>query len=262
MRRIVAGAFIGGLALRTLVAGFNGVISHDAACYYLPGARALLEHGLGHWEGMTIAAPPLFPTLVAILGRAIADLEIAALSIAVLAGAAIVFPVLGLGRLLCPGADRAHAFSVLLAAVQPLSLRFGGDARADSLYALLFACALWAGLRVLWRPSARGGALFGLLVGLGYLLRPEALGLLPLLAVAASAELWRRRREAGPTLRRIAGAALATLLLLAPALAWNVLFVHDRVGVWTLSPQAGMLLDYGKGGADPFTRLNRSRTMT
>ena len=54
--------------------------------------RALLEGGLDNWDGVSIAVPPLFPTLVAVLasclpGEEHAILELAALALSVVSGA-------------------------------------------------------------------------------------------------------------------------------------------------------------------------------
>ncbi len=263
--RAAGAAFAAGLALRVVAAGMSGGLSHDAAAYYLPNARALATGGLGNWDGMTIAVPPLFPTLVALLGAIVPDLEVAALAISVVAGAAIVFPVAGLAARFLPSEPLAGRIAVWIAAVHPYLVRFSGDARADALYALCFALALWLGFATLDAPQVARGAAFGLVVGIAYLLRPEALGLPLLLAVSVLVVAWRRRgtAELAPYRRGVIGAGVAGALLLAPALAWNMAFVHHKVGLWTLSPKAGILLDYDKlGMGDTFSPLNADKTMT
>lgn len=258
-------AFGGGLALRVLGAGWSGGLSHDAAAYYLPNARALAEGGLGNWDGMTIAVPPLFPTLVALVGRITGDLEIAALCISVVAGAALVFPVAGLAARIAPGRPLARRIAIAFAAVHPYLVRFSGDARADSLYVLSFATAVLLGIATLDGPRLARGAAFGLVVGVAYLLRPEALGLPVLLGAAVVVRAWRSlgTPEWAPWARSVLAAGAGGSLLLLPALAWNVAFVHHKLGLFTLSPKAGILLDYDKVGmGDPFSPLNADKTMT
>ena len=153
-------AFGVGIVLRFLAAGYQG-ISHDAAAFYLPNAQALFEGGLGNWQGMTIAIPPLFPTLVASLahlfpGEGVDALEWAALWISIVAGAAIIWPVRDLARQFFPSEESVPRWSVVLAAIHPFLVQFGGDARADSLYTLFFTTAVTFGWRTYRRPGARG----------------------------------------------------------------------------------------------------------
>lgn len=263
---LLAGAFVGGLLLRGLSAGFQDTLSHDAAVFYLPGARALATHGIGFWEGLSAANPPLFATLIALLGSAVSDLEVAALAISAIGGALIVFPVWGLARFLFPGRPAVHRYAVLLAMVQSLLVRYGGDAVADSLYSLVFIMALWSGLEVIDRPRARWAVLFGGCLGVGYLLRPEVLGLAFLAAVGAAGISFARRSGAitPPAYRvRVIGSGGLAVLALLPALAWNMTFVHEKLDVWTLSPKAGVLVNFEKGsGAKILTSLNDEKTMT
>ncbi|MCA8958922.1 MAG: hypothetical protein KDC38_00355, partial [Planctomycetes bacterium] len=81
--RWIVPAIAVGLVARLLVAAYGGPLSHDAAAFYLPNARALVTGGLGNWEAMSIAVPPLFPTLVALLEPLFGDIEFAAYAISI-----------------------------------------------------------------------------------------------------------------------------------------------------------------------------------
>ena len=260
-------AFVAALVPRFFAIAFGGSVSHDAACYYLPNARHLATDGLGAWESLTIAVPPLFPTLVALLGTIVSDLEHAALVISILASAAIVWPVASLARQFFPDRVWVERLSVLVAAAQGMGIRFAADARADALYALVFAMTCAVGVR-LWRlPRWWLGVAFGGLVGIAYLLRPEALGLPLLLAVGVVTRTVALVRHGTASqwqgyARGVVVAGVVAVVALLPSLAWNMAFVHQKVGIWTLSPKAGVLLDYDKGGADPLNALNEARTQT
>lgn len=267
-RRIMIVCFFVGLLLRFLAAGFQD-LSHDAACFYLPNARALLEGGLGNWDGMTIAVPPLFPTMVAgiaavLPGEDCGALEQAALLLSMLAGACMIFPVLGLARRFFPEREPVHHLAVIVTALQPLLVRYGGDARADSMYALLFVSAFWSATALATRPRIKDALLFGLFVGAAYLLRPEALGLPIVLAGAVIVGFVHRRRsggDAGDYFRKASVAGVVAFAVLVPSLAWNACFVHHKIGLWTLSPKAGILLDFDKPEkGDVFGMLNESKT--
>ncbi|MCA8958921.1 MAG: hypothetical protein KDC38_00350, partial [Planctomycetes bacterium] len=175
------------------------------------------------------------------------------------------FPVLGFARWAFPDDVWVHRFAIWIAAVHPFSVRYGGDAKADAFYALLFNLTLWAGLVIVRRPSPGRGALFGLLLGLAYLVRPEALGLALLLTGGVIVVGWIQRRDRAALRRyatRVLVAGVLAVLCLLPSLGWNALFVHEKVGVWTLSPKAGVLQDFDKGLGDRLNTLNEARTMT
>lgn len=258
-------AFVSGLVVRTLMAGFAGGVSHDAAAYYLPNARAIAEGTTGHWQ--EIAVPFAFPWIVARLQPIVGGYELAALVLSIVSSAAMVFPIYGLCRAYFPGWVSIHRFGMLIAVVHPFSVRYGGDAKADAFYAFVFVLALWAGVSTLLRPRAWTGIAFGALVGVAYLVRPEALGLAGLEVIAAIAvvvHLWRHRarEDARDYTRRVVVAAVLAVLALAPALAVNLIVVHDRIGRWTLSPKAGVLQDYSKGASETLLKLNAAGDQT
>ena len=267
-RRLLIICFFAGVFLRVLAAGFQE-LSHDAACFYLPNARALYEGGLGNWDGMSIAVPPLFPTLIAMLascipGDAGGALELAALGISIVAGALMILPVLAICQRFFPDNRTAHHGAILVTTIQPLLVRYGGDARADSFYALLFASAFSSAVALVSQPRIKDAALFGVFIGAAYLCRPEALGLPLVLAAAVLLATFLRRRqgqEPGRYFRQATVAGVVAFALLVPALAWNASFVHHKIGIWTLSPKAGILLDFDKPEkGDVFGSLNEAKT--
>lgn len=258
-------AFVSGVIVRTLMAGFAGGVSHDAAAYYLPNARAIAEGTSGHWQ--EIAVPFAFPWIVARLQPIVGGYEMAALVVSIVSSAAMVFPIYGLCRAYFPGRVSIHRFGMLIAVVHPFSVRYGGDAKADAFYAFVFVLALWAGVSTLLRPRAWTGIAFGALVGVAYLVRPEALGLAGLEVIAAACVIvhyWRRRSrdEARDYTRRVSVAAVLAVLALVPALAVNLIVVHERIGRWTLSPKAGVLQDYSKGADATLLKLNEAGDQT
>lgn len=265
-RAEVAWALLGAVVVRVIAAGFEPSLSQDAAVYYLPNARALVEGGLGNWDGMTSAVPPLFPTLVALLSPLIPDLELAALTLSVVAGALLILPSAALATVFFPEQPLVRRLTCLFAVVQPLMVRFSGDAKADSLYALCFVTAFWLAVRILQTPRARLGAAFGGALGAAYLMRPESLGLALLIAAGTVVMAIAHRRAGRPVAAYSRGVLIAgtlAVVTLTPCLAWNMFFVHHKIGVWSLSPKAGVLHDYGKvGGGDPLRLLNHDLTRT
>jgi hypothetical protein len=113
-----------------------------------------------------------------------------------------------------PAAFVATALTVL----NPLLLRYGALAMSESFYVLLIVTAFW--LLVSERAF-----LFGLAAGAAYLVRPEAL----VVAIAAIAAAFVRKRETRPVLLAFAGLSLAVLPYLAS--------LRAETGQWTLSPK-------------------------
>lgn len=249
-----------GFALRLLNAGFLPSLPHDAAVFFLPDARFLSRHGLLAWSGLSVANPPLFSTLTAVTAKLIPDVEWAAILLSAVAGASIVWPIRRITESLFPGRPRVLWAAGLIAVVHPFLIRFASEPVADSMYALLFACAVCSGLEFLLRPTLGQGVRFGAWVGAAFLLRPEVLGLPFLATVGLVVLAWQRRAASARTVALgLAGVALA----IAPSIAFNTIFVHERLGVWTLSPKAGVLVNFEKSkDQNILATLNAEKTMT
>lgn len=186
--------------------------------------------------------------------------------LSVLGGSLVVFPVFLLARRMFPERLEVARLAALLAMVQPFLVRYSGDAVADSLYTFVFTCTFVCAWRVLEFPRLVGGLLLGLGLGLGYLLRPEALGIAGVLAIGVVLRvlMLRQRGELWTGyLLKCSVVGLVTIVALMPFLATNMWFVHQKLGVWTLSPKAGLLMNFEKDPKrDILAELNADRTMT
>jgi len=202
----------------------------------------IAEEGYADSPSSTPAFFPLYPGLVAILGRALAGHYVLAgvlLSLAACGAAFLLLYRLALPRLGEEGARRA----VLYLALFPTAL-FLQAVYSESLY---LALALGAFL-----AAERGRFLgAGVLVGLAMLTRPVGVALLPALALLA----WRSQARRRSVLYLAVAAPIAALypLLLALWIGEPFAFLRAQEGIWqrTVSP-AGPLGGLWEGLAAPF----------
>jgi Mannosyltransferase (PIG-V) len=200
---------------------WDGPILHELGSFTDVWARwdssfflQIAEHG---YDGTTAAFYPLYPGVVAVLGRVFFGQYIVAgivVSLAATLGAFLLLHRVAEERL---GADGARR-TVLYLAVFPMAL-FLQAVYSESLYLLLVLAAF-----VLAERGRFGWA--GVVTGLAILTRVTGVALLPALVLLA----WRRRDR----LRSLAGLALAVPVAAAyPLLLWQQIddpwaFVHAQ----------------------------------
>jgi len=203
----------------------------DASFYSV--AADLLAEGEGYvdiWrsfefgEGELLATahhPPGWPAFLAPFSAVGLDGELAHRLVGAVLGGAVVVLV-GLVARRAAGA-RAGLVAAGLAAVHPTLIAADGSLMAETLAGALVLVALLLGLRVARRPTPPVALALGGAVGLGALVRGEALALLALVALPVAVAVARRSRPGGFDLGR--GTAVLALSLVG-ALA--------VVGPWTL----------------------------
>ncbi len=187
----------------------------------------IAEEGYAASPSSTPAFFPLYPGLVALLGRALGDHFVLAGVLLSLAACAVSFLLLyrlARERLGADGARRA----VLYLAVFPTAL-FLQAVYSESLYLLLVLAAF-----LLAQRGRFLGA--GVVAGLAMLTRPVGIALLPALAVLA----WRSEDRRGALLRLAVSVPLAATypLLLAIWIDEPFAFLRAQDGIWQreLSP--------------------------
>ncbi|MCZ6689579.1 MAG: glycosyltransferase family 39 protein [Planctomycetota bacterium] len=233
------------LAIRIVVAGFTNLVCHDGAAYYLPRARAITE---GNWEvGFSASIPFLYPLLTAASTTIFASLATAGQAVSVIAGTLTLIPIYLLGRTL--SGERTGLLAAALGTVCPLLVRYSAHAESDALYGLFLATSFLLILRGVLRPSIGLALGAGAAGGLAYLVRPEALGLFPLVGFFAVITCRRGRARPGPVGLAFAAFAFSFASLALP----QVWITHSRTGEWTLSAKAGAIFRWAN---DPEFRMN------
>lgn len=161
---------------------------------------------------------PLYPALVALAEPAVAAgigpgpdaWRIAAQLVSALAAVALLVPLHGLARSLFD--ERTANLTGFLWLLLPLPSEIGHETLADSLGLLLFATSLRLGEHALRAGSLRSALGCGLVSGLWYLARPEAV-VVPAAVALVAMSRWRLPAPDHAGLVRLAGLAVAFVAL-------------------------------------------------
>jgi hypothetical protein len=194
---------------------------------FLKLAEFVYEGRLG--EALGHPFHPLYPVAVALAHHVVPDLETAAVTVSVVAGATAVWALHGFVRAAF-GRAEAHVAAFFLA-VHPAAIEYAGDVQSEGLYLLLFLAAvrwLWPALM---ERNAGAAAASGALAGAAYLTRPEGLGV-PIvgagwLALGVLRGSWRPAEATRVGVALVLGAAL----LAGPYLVW----LRVDGGAWALT---------------------------
>lgn len=203
-------------------------VGGDAGFYH--SAANLIAHGhfydreiFGH-AYKTAEHPPLF-SLVLSVSSVLGGVSLPAhriLSCAI--GSCAVVLIALLGRRM--GGQKVGMLAGAIAAAYPPLITADGLVMSEPLFVLLVTAALLLALNATARPSGRGAAALGAVVGLAILTRGEGLLLVPLLAWPAA---WARGAPPGAwklRLARIAAATAATAVIVAPWVVRNTIVFH------------------------------------
>ena len=225
------GILVGGaLALRAAFSGARLALTGDELHYaeilhrFLHGR--FLDGISGYWSYA-------YPMLAWPFGRLLGDAEAGLRLLSILAGAATVVPVSLVARRLW--GDRAALFAGLLTALHPLLIEFSTGAFTESVFSLLLASALLAAIGLFRGGGVLRAAAAGGLLGLAWLVRPEAVAvlaiILPVFLAGASV----------PRARRVVLAGIVAGVFLVPVLGHGVL-MHRATGRWTTGSKAAVNL--------------------
>lgn len=260
--RRVAWLAVGAIVLRLILfLGRGDYVAFDEGWYLLLG-RSLM-HGDGYsLIGIPhVTLSPLFPALAGLVGTLIGDWVWGGRLVAAVASGLIVFPVWAIAaRLAAPRiAFGAAALAAALPSLAPFVAAYwvGADlwVGAEPLWHLFLYAALASWLRAVdeARPSSGGWA--GLLLGLGFLARPEAVIAITGLALFATAGAIRARsrRRAWTVVTLLGGFVLVA----------TPYWVHLRTvtGEWRLSGRGVRVADVFRGAASRAGAVSGSTTL-
>ncbi|MCO6509531.1 MAG: glycosyltransferase family 39 protein [Aridibacter famidurans] len=205
----------------------DAAVTSDGA-YYATLGEKLLSSDFGN--GFSAYWPPFYPFLIGLFSFVSPDSEFAGRLVSILAGTALIFPVFVLIRDFY--GPRAAVLGVILTIFHPFLVEASGWVLAESLYILL----LTAGLLMSWRSLQSGKPLLffssGLLFGLAYLTKPEAVAYVGLVIVfVAIAKVFRWETQLRTLGKGYALFLAGFLIFLIP----YVLVIHQMTGNWTLT---------------------------
>ncbi len=167
---LLLGLLLFAFLLRLPLILYPEVIHNDGA-EYIRHAKLILS---GNWTGGK--APPLYPALIAFTHTFISDWEKAGILISILFGTFLVLPVFYLGKEIFD--EQVGLVSGLMAAVHPFLNSYSGSVLTESTYYFLVATIVLMGWYAFRKGRMKDVILFGFLVSLAYLTRPEGIGFL------------------------------------------------------------------------------------
>ena len=230
------------VATRMGFAQLERVIKWDESDYLMLGRNLLSGRGFTTAGYPEVHYPPLLPVVLGIAQKITSEPEAASELAYIIFGALLILPVHTLARRMY-GHGVAQLASILLIFFPALgvSVLYWGT-MSEPLYLFLVYCGLYA----LWRASEADGwayhGLAGLMFGLAYLTRPDAMLYFGILLAAAILWYGLKRRLGEPRVwAGIAAYAGAFALCALP----YVIYLYQHTGQLTFSGKVGVTFDLG-----------------
>jgi hypothetical protein len=237
---------IGGAAIRLYLSFTSYCISGDGAAY-IEMAR---QFAAGDWrEPLSAVFSPLYPLLISLMHRLVPDWELAGNLVSAALGTGAIVTVFLLMREVYGRREIAWG-AAALTAIHPDLAAYSASVRTEAGYIFLTTAGVWLIIKAARDQQIATAVIAGLITGIAYLYRTEAIGFIGLGAayLLASALYWQR---CAPT-----RAALLCTAFVAPALIMAgpyLLFLHSATGHWTVGRELGTatMLSIGGVASDP-----------
>ena len=231
---IFLGILVAAVALRGYWAIHHGAVLEGNGCEYARIAENLVRHGayVGLSGEPELMFPPLYPILLALGSLVAGSVDGATRLVPFLAGVLLVPAMVALAWLLY--GPRVALGAGALAALHPLLIDLSGSAFSEGIYLPLMVMGLYWGLRSLDADTLAPTVWCGVMCGLAYLVRPEALLYPVIILAAALVRDLRRPAFATRFPRRVLCLLAPLVILIAPYAAY-------------LSVRTGSLRLEGKG---------------
>jgi 4-amino-4-deoxy-L-arabinose transferase-like glycosyltransferase len=177
-----------------LVNGVDSIVFSGEANYARLGQNLVTGGGYHNMVGQPdLFKPPLFPLTVGVVYLLVGDLVLAGHLVAFTSGLLLLPATYFVARVLFD--RRVGLVSALLVAVFPELIRASTVVRSEAMYVTLLFVSMYAGYRTAIDPSKTRHLLVGVLFGLCYLVRPQAVGFVVLGAIVTAGLIYRRNRE-------------------------------------------------------------------
>lgn len=229
----------------------KAVLNGDGIYYTILGEKFFSGDFAG---GISAYWSPLYSILTGIVEFIGANREFAGRLVSLLSGAFVLVPSFLLIRDFY--GRRAAILGTLLLIFDPSSIRASGWVMTESLYTLVFVGFILTGWRAIQNDSNRSFFGTGVLIGISYLIKPEAIAyviLLPLVFLGLS--ILQRRL----VLRKIFTSCLITFAGFSIFFLPYILFVHAKTGIWTISQKVTINLPAADFDGELLKILNGER---
>lgn len=205
----------------------NSVLNGDGIYYTILGEKFISGDFAG---GISAYWSPLYSVLTGIAEFTGANREFAGRIVSLIAGAFVTVPSFLLVRDFY--GRRAATIASLLLIFDPSLIRASGWVMTESLYTLVFVGFILTGWKAVENDSNKLFFVTGLLIGISYLIKPEAVAyaiLVPLVYLGLS--ILRGRIN----LRKICTCSVTSLVGFLIFFLPYFVFVHAKTGIWTIS---------------------------
>ncbi len=210
------------------------VINGDGAYYTLLGERFVSGDFAG---GISAYWSPLYSILTGFSSLLFADRDFSGRFVSLVAGSLLIIPAYFLIREFF-GRPSAYVGSILLI-FHPFLIKSSGWAMTESVYTLILTTCVLSGWHALSKWDLRFFLVTGLLTGIAFLTKPEAIGyLLLMLFLTVAAKFVCGNRS-------FASTGLNSLILLLGFAFFFLpyfLYLHHKTGDWTLSQKIAINL--------------------
>jgi 4-amino-4-deoxy-L-arabinose transferase-like glycosyltransferase len=238
--------FLGSLGLAALVRGYllwqYYCISSDGVVYL----RTAREFFTGNFKvALTSVYPPGYPLLVAAIYPVVGDWELAGQLQSLIFGVGLLFPLYWTLRPLF--SERVAVLACYLAAISPFLALYSAHVRSESSYLFFSVTALCLFIHGRLRRAKTCYFLGGVIAGIAYLIRPEAIGYLVIVPLVEAIRWLLDRDEKFLWILQTSGALCAGFALFA--LPYIVYLSIDTGRFGAVSRKAGVTLAINLKGA-------------
>ena len=200
---------------------FRGIIDGEGA-EYARIAQNLLS-GVGYvgiaTGGKELVFPPLFPFLIAAVTLLTGDAEVAGRIVSVATGSLVVVPVYLIAQKMY--GERVAIPAAILTGLHPFLVQMSSTVFCEATYLTIVLFAIYMAMRAMDAPSLRNLFGMGVLYGLAYLVRQEALAYAIVGSMFVALQIAvNRHRHHSARFATLTLVALGFLLVAGPYTAW------------------------------------------
>lgn len=242
-----------GFSIRLFLIPSDSVLNGDGIYYTTLGEKFVS----GDFDaGISAYWSPLYSIITGIASLFFQDKDLAGRSVSLVAGSLTIIPSFLLIRNFF--GHRSAYLGTVLVVFHPFLIKSSTWAMTESLYTLVFTTMVLSGWHALTTGNSRTFLVTGMLLGVAYLIKPEAIGFLALYSfIAFVASFYRERNSLAISWVSIFLLFVGFSICFVP----YFLYLHQKTGQWTLSQKITVNLPVADYDGD-FLALSDSRQTT
>lgn len=195
------------------------VINNEGALYARLAENLFAGKGyVGISGGPHTIYPPLYPLLIGAVSYAVGDTETTGRLISLLMGTLLPVPMFLTTKLVF--GRREALFAAALVAVHPMYIALSGSVYSECVYITIWLFGIYFSMQTLSGNVLRPAVLAGLVFGIAYLVRPEAIAYLFLTVILVFITATFRRLTIRSALLRAATVTFVFVVVATPYVVW------------------------------------------